>query len=134
MTDMGLNELLELTSAVAVKILPILGVIAIIFLIIFLKRLAAVVVNADTVVSAMKETLDTTNRQLETLDKPLNTLNELSDTVDAVHEASKTAVKSAVVAIIENFSTIKDWALTKTQKHVNEDRSEEHGTDETAGY
>ena len=100
MTDMGLNELLELTSAVA----------------------------------AMKETLDTTNRQLETLDKPLNTLNELSDTVDAVHEASKTAVKSAVVAIIENFSTIKDWALTKTQKHVNEDRSEEHGTDETAGY
>jgi predicted PurR-regulated permease PerM len=134
MTDMGLNELLELTSAVAVKILPILGVIALIFLIIFLKRLAAVVVNADTVVSAMKETLDTTNRQLETLDKPLNTLNELSDTVDAVHEASKTAVKSAVVAIIENFSTIKDWALTKTQKHVNEDRSEEHGTDETAGY
>ena len=75
MTDMGLNELLELTSAVAVKILPILGVIALIFLIIFLKRLAAVVVNADTVVSAMKETLDTTNRQLETLDKPLNTLN-----------------------------------------------------------
>ena len=134
MTDMGLNELLELTSAVAVKILPFLGVIALIFLIIFLKRLAAVVVNADTVVSAMKETLDTTNRQLETLDKPLNTLNELSDTVDAVHEASKTAVKSAVVAIIENFSTIKDWALTKTQKHVNEDRSEEHGTDETAGY
>ena len=134
MTDMGLNELLELTSAVAVKILPILGVIALIFLIIFLKRLAAVVVNADTVVSAMKETLDTTNPQLETLDKPLNTLNELSDTVDAVHEASKTAVKSAVVAIIENFSTIKDWALTKTQKHVNEDRSEEHGTDETAGY
>ena len=134
MTDMGLNELLELTSAVAVKILPILGVIALIFLIIFLKRLAAVVVNADTVVSAMKETLDTTNRQLETLDKPLNTLNEPSDTVDAVHEASKTAVKSAVVAIIENFSTIKDWALTKTQKHVNEDRSEEHGTDETAGY
>ena len=38
MTDMGLNELLELTSAVAVKILPILGVIALIFLIIFLKR------------------------------------------------------------------------------------------------
>ena len=134
MTDMGLNELLELTSAVAVKILPSLGVIALIFLIIFLKRLAAVVVNADTVVSAMKETLDTTNPQLETVDKPLNTLNELSDTVDAVHEASKTAVKSAVVAIIENFSTIKDWALTKTQKHVNEDRSEEHGTDETAGY
>ena len=46
----------------------------------------------------MSKTLETTNRQLETLDKPLNTLNELSETVDCVHEASKHAVRSTLVA------------------------------------
>lgn len=134
---MGLDQLLELTSSVSLKVLPILGVIALIFLIIFLKRLVTVVTNANHAVDSMKVTLDTTNRQLETLDKPLNTISELSDTVDAVHEASKTAVKSAAVAIVENFSTIKDWALNKTQKSEDvetSNRSEEHGTDESAGH
>lgn len=135
---MGLDQLLELTSSVSMKLLPILGVIAFIFLIIFLRRLITIMTNANEAVDSMKDTISMTNHHLESLDKPLQTLNDLSETVDSVHEASKNAVKSALVAIVENFSTIKEWAFAKTQKEANSDednsaidRSNEYGTNET---
>lgn len=113
---MGLDQLFELTSSVANTALPILGVIVLIFLAIFIKHLINVMKSANEAIVSAKKTLDTTNRQLETLDKPLNTLNELSETVDCVHEASKNAVRSTLVTVIENFSSIKDWVLSVAKK------------------
>lgn len=113
---MGLDQLLELTSNVAVKVLPIAGVVVLIYLAIFVKHLVVLLKSANDAVNSMSQTLDTANRQLETLDKPLNTLNELSDTVDCVHEASKNAVRSTLVTVIENFSSIKDWILSSVKK------------------
>lgn len=113
---MGLDQLFELTSQVASKALPILGVIVLIFLAIFIKHLINVMKNANEAVIHMGKTLDTANRQLESLDKPLHTLNEISDTVDCVHEASKSAVRSTVAMIIENFSSIKDWVYSTVKK------------------
>ncbi len=122
---MGLDQLLELTSNVAVKALPICGVVVLIFLAVFLGHLIKVLKNANETVTKLSKTLATANRQLETLDKPLNTLNELSETVDCVHEASKHAVRSTLVAIIENFSTIKDWIFSNMkQKTETEEESE----------
>ena len=74
---MGLDQLLELTSSVASKALPICGVVVLIFLAVFVKHLIVLLKNANDAVVKMAKTLETTNRQLETLDKPLNTLNEL---------------------------------------------------------
>ena len=76
---MGLDQLLELTSSVASKALPICGVVVLIFLAVFVKHLIVLLKNANDAVVKMSKTLETTNRQLETLDKPLNTLNELSE-------------------------------------------------------
>ncbi len=108
---MGLDQLLELTSNVAAKALPIVGVIVLIFLVIFVRHLIVLLKSANEAVISMKKTLDTTNKELETLEKPLQTLNELSETVDSVHEASKHAVRSTMVMVIENFSLIKDWII-----------------------
>lgn len=108
---MGLDQLLELTSAVASKLLPILGAVLLVFLIIFFRRLIQLLVSAKQAADTADETLKITNRQLNALDKPLNTLNELSETVDNVHEMSKNVVRSTLVAIIENFSSIKNWVL-----------------------
>lgn len=128
---MGLDDLLELTSNVAGKVLPILGVVVLIFLAMFFKHLIQVLKSANEAVVSMKQTLDTTNRQLETLDKPLNTLNELSETVDCVHEAGKHAVRSTLVTAIENFSAIKDWVLTmaKKDKPMDDDVDNERGSE-----
>ena len=116
---MGLDQLLELTSAVASKCLPILGAVLLVFLILFFRRLIQLLAAAKQAADTADETLKITNRQLNALDKPLNTLNELSDTVDNVHEMSKNVVRSTLVAIIENFSSIKNWVL-RTAKQEEE--------------
>lgn len=103
---MELDQLLNLTSVVAGKLLPILGAAALVFLVIFLRRLIAVMVSADDAVKTMKTTLDIANRQLEALDKPMHTLNELSETVDNVHEASKNVLRSVLVALIDNVGSV----------------------------
>ncbi|MXQ73934.1 histidine kinase [Clostridiaceae bacterium DONG20-135] len=128
---MGLDQLLELTSAVASKCLPILGAILLVFLIIFFRRLIQLLVSAKQAADTADETLKITNRQLNALDKPLNTLNELSETVDNVHEMSKNVVRSTLVAIIENFSSIKNWVL-RTAKQEDETKSC-HPADEETG-
>lgn len=122
---MGLDQLLELTSNVAGKALPIVGVIVLIFLAVFVKHLIVLLKSANEAVISMKKTLDTTNKELETLEKPLQTLNELSDTVDTVHEASKHAIRSSMVMVIENFSLIKDWILAHMGKDSSEEQQEE---------
>lgn len=128
---MELDQLLNLTSVVAGKVLPIVGVVALVFLIIFLRKLIVVMISANDSLTAMKTTLDTANRQLESLDKPLATINEISDTIDNVHEASRSAVKSLCVAIVENFGSIKDSIFSgkgKTPTSTDEvDRGEENG-------
>ena len=53
------------------------------------------------------------NQDLQKLEKPLQTVNELSETIDMVHEASRNAVRSALVTIIENASNIKEWIFSK---------------------
>lgn len=110
---MGLDELLELTSSVAWKLLPILGAAVLIYLIILLKRVIKVIENSDKAVITADDTMKTLNRQMQSLDKPLSTLNDLSDTVDYVHEASKSAVKSTVAVVIDNFANIKEWTSAK---------------------
>lgn len=118
---MTLDQFLDFASEVAGKALPILGFIALVFLILFFKHLIVLLKTTNDAVQSMKTTLDTANKELEALEKPLNTLNELSDTVDTVHEASKTAVRSALVAIIENLGAIKDWALNKGKAKDGQD-------------
>ena len=56
---------------------------------------------------------------------------ELSETVDNVHEMSKNVVRSTLVAIIENFSSIKNWVL-RTAKQEDETKSC-HPADEETG-
>lgn len=122
---MGLDQLLELTSSVASKALPICGVVVLIFLAVFVKHLIVLLKSANEAVIKMSKTLDTANKELETLEKPLQTLHELSETVDNVHEASKQAVRSTLVAIIENFSSIKDWIVSSFKKEEDIDEEDE---------
>ncbi|MFR6360614.1 histidine kinase [Amedibacterium intestinale] len=123
---MGLDQLLELTSNVAVKALPIAGVVVLIFLAIFLKRLVSLLNTTQDCVQSIKKTVETANKELETLEKPLQTLNELSDTVDCVHEASKHAVRSSIAIFLENLTYIKDWIFKKmgNEEEIKEESCE----------
>ncbi|MEF9919789.1 MAG: histidine kinase [Erysipelotrichaceae bacterium] len=129
---MGLDQLLELTSSVSMKLLPILGAIILVFLIVFVHHLIKVLTQTNTTLVAMSKTIEITNNELKQLEKPLATLNELSETVDCVHEASKNAVRSAFITIIENFSSIKEWFMkfdktSETPSTTNNNSENENG-------
>lgn len=99
-------------AKVAGWILPVLGIVALVYLILIFKELL------QTVKSATKM-LDTTEQQLRKLDAPLSTAENISHTVDEVHETTKKAVKTAAASIVKNVDQIKDWFSAKKQNPVN---------------
>ena len=113
---MTLDSFLILLSDTAWKLVPVVLVVLLIYVIILLR-------HAIELAKQTKQTMHTVQDDLKKLDKPLQTVNELSETIDLVHEASRNAVRSVLVTIIENASSIKDWILSK--KRTDEERSEQ---------
>ena len=101
---MELDQLLNLTSTVSGKLLPILGATVLVFLIVFVRR-----------------TLDSAGKQLDALDKPMQTLNEISETVDNVHEASKSVIRSLLSSVIDNVGVL----VKKSSKKNNNCREQD---------
>ena len=115
---MTLDSFVALLSDTAWKLVPVAVVILLIYLIVFVHRLLGVLKNVD--------------EDLQKLERPLQTVNELSETVDLVHEASRNAVRSALVTIIENASSIKDWIFAKKNEGPNEDAAVQEAGHEQA--
>ena len=113
---MTLDSFLILLSDTAWKLVPVVLVVLLIYVIILLR-------HAIELAKQTKQTMHTVQDDLKKLDKPLQTVNELSETIDLVHEASRNAVRSVLVTIIENASSIKDWILSK--KRTDEELSEQ---------
>ena len=113
---MTLDSFLILLIDTAWKLVPVVLVVLLIYVIILLR-------HAIELAKQTKQTMHTVQDDLKKLDKPLQTVNELSETIDLVHEASRNAVRSVLVTIIENASSIKDWILSK--KRTDEERSEQ---------
>lgn len=113
---MTLDSFLILLSDTAWKLVPVVLVVLLIYVIILLR-------HAIELAKQTKQTMHTVQDDLKKLDKPLQTVNELSETIDLVHEASRNAVRSVLVTIIENASSIKNWILSK--KRTDEERSEQ---------
>ena len=125
---MELDQLLNLTSTVAGKLLPILGAVVLFFLIQFFRRLVTRMVSGNEAVKSLQGTLDSANKQLDLLEKPMQTLNEISETVDNVHEASKSAVRSVIAALVDQmgsllkmFNTKKDEAQSESELPAQND-------------
>ena len=89
-------------SKVANYILPVLGVILLVYLIYFVRTLI------DTL-KDLSITLLTTEKEISKLDGPLNTVNELCKTVDDVHASTKKMANKVSQVIVENFETVKSW-------------------------
>ncbi len=115
---MTLDSFLILLSDTAWKLVPVVLVVVLIYFVILLR-------HAIELMKQTKQTMDTIDADLKKLDKPLQTVNELSETVDLVHEASRNAVRSALVTIIENASNIKEWILSKKNNRDMQDVEQE---------
>lgn len=87
-------------------VLPIVGVIALIYMILFLKQLIETL-------KQVSKTLDTANDQLKKLDAPLKTAENISNTVDEVNQTAKETFMNVVGALSENVQNDKDWFQSK---------------------
>lgn len=100
-------------------ILPIVGVIALVYLILFLKQLIETL-------KQVSKTLDTANDQLKKLDAPLKTAENISNTVDEVNQTARDAFMNVVGALSENVQNAKDWIQAKkTGKESIETKEDE---------
>lgn len=120
---MELDQLLDLLSKVSIKLLPVLGALLLFYLIVLIKRVIETMKKVDKSMESLQDTIEITNRQLNALDAPLNTINNLSETIDNVHETTKHYARSAMVAVIDNFGNIKDWALNKVNEEKEPNKS-----------
>lgn len=118
---MELDQLLNLTSTVSGKLLPILGATVLVFLIVFVRRLILVLTSTNEAIHSLKKTLDSAGKQLDALDKPMQTLNEISETVDNVHEASKSVIRSLLSSVIDNVGTLVKKSSKKTNNYREQD-------------
>ena len=114
-----MDELLNQLSALSVQLLPILGVIVLIFLVLIfnfilklLKQLSGTVIKVDS-------TIQTVEDRLNDLKGPLHTINRISGSVDLVQDATEKAFKTFVVTVASNFDVIKDWFTNLIDKRKN---------------
>ncbi len=120
---METQDFIELLRNVASDVLPILGVIVLIYVVLFFKKLIQTLKNVDATLQETTKLVEGVQAQVKKLDAPLETVNELSTTVDHIHEASKNAVQSTIAIVLNNLSGIKD-SLFKSKNKESDDESE----------
>ncbi len=109
---MQLENFFNSISFISIKLLPLLGIILLVYLIIMVKNLIVTLKTAN-------KTLEEVNIQIRKLDVPLNTVSEISKSIDNVHELTKESVKSISVNIYQALNTIKEQIQRILKKENN---------------
>ena len=117
---MTTDQFIEFFSELCSKLLPIIGVIVLIYVILLLRKIIQFFVSMQKTMITFDSTVSVVEEQIRKLDAPLNTVTEFSQTLDNLHEMSQNAVKSALLALISNLNVIRDWLLN----HGGVDESE----------
>ena len=126
---MQLEDFFNSISFISLKVLPLLGVVLVVYLIIMIK-------NLITCLKSATKTLDEANNQLRKLDVPLNTVAEISKSVDYVHDLTKESVKSVSTTLYQNLNLIKEkfnQMLHKTKKEACNEETAVEEVDPTEG-
>ena len=109
---MQLDDFFNSISFISIKLLPLLGIILLVYLIIMVKNLIITLKTAN-------KTLEEVNIQIRKLDVPLNTVSEISKSIDNVHELTKESIKSISVNIYQALNTIKEQIQRILKKENN---------------
>ncbi|HAM63625.1 MAG: hypothetical protein A2Y20_00470 [Firmicutes bacterium GWF2_51_9] len=121
-----MDELILKLSELSALLLPILGVVVLIFLILLLRQTLNILKQVSGTVTKVDSTIQTVENSLIELKGPLHTLNRISGSVDLVQDATENAIKTLIVAVSSNFDLIKDWitAFLDKKKTKNQEFQE----------
>lgn len=127
---MGTDQFIITISNVCYYLLPVAGLVLLIFLIVFFKNLITAMKTLNQTLVQANKMVEECDKQIQKLDGPLNTVNELSETIDNVHEASKKALTSTIAIILNNLSVIKEKFADKKNSDQNFDTYESNDESE----
>lgn len=127
---MGTDQFIITISNVCYYLLPVAGLVLLIFLIVFFKNLITAMKTLNQTLVQTNKMVEECDKQIQKLDGPLNTVNELSETIDNVHEASKKALTSTIAIILNNLSVIKEKFADKKNSDQNFDTYESNDESE----
>lgn len=125
------DQFIEATRAISEQILPILGVVVLIFLSIFLSKASKLLGTLTETVKGLDGTLDLVEKSIEKVQTPLDTAVKLSHTVDEVHDKSYDALKQAGVYVSENMGTVKDYFANRFTKEEGKNSKNEQTSEMT---
>lgn len=123
-----MNELLEAAEIVSAQLLPIVGVIALIFLCVLLSKATKLLVSLTATVKNLDGTMKRVDTSIDKVQVPLDTAVKLSKTVDEIHDKSYVAVKQAGEYVVENLGVVKSYMSEKMSanpKNQHETKNEE---------
>ena len=103
---MSIDAVMSALARLATYLLPILGVVVLVYLIFVLKGILVTLKD-------LSKTLNAAEREINKLDGPLATVEELSKTADEIHHVTKKAVTSAINVVTENADNLKTWLNSK---------------------
>ncbi len=105
---MDMNSFLEALAQFFRYFLPVVGVIALVYLILFLKKLIETLKEVD-------KTLTILDDQVKKLDAPLETVEHLSKTIDDANTKVRQAAVQTSKSFNENKDKIKNWVNDKKE-------------------
>ena len=99
---MNSDQILSGIAFIAKYILPVVGVVALVYLALLFRKLIETLKEVD-------RTLILAEDQVRKLDAPLATVEDLSHTVDDVHHKTREAVTNAADSVKKNAVVAKTW-------------------------
>lgn len=105
---MDMNSFLEALAQFFRYFLPVVGVIALVYLILFLKKLIETLKEVD-------KTLVLLDDQVKKLDAPLETVENLSKTIDDANTKVREVAINTSKTLNENKDKLKTWVNDKKE-------------------
>lgn len=124
-----MDALLADLQIVCNELLPVLGAVALVFLCIFLKKLADLMDTISSTVKSLDPTLQKVNQSIDKVQAPLDTAVKYSHTLDKVHDkAGDLMDKAAEMANegIARFQAVRKEETTVTPTETDIIKEAEH--------
>lgn len=111
-----MDEFLYSAYKVSVQLLPVLGVVALIFILVLLKKCIHFFTELENRLGKVDKTIDLVDQSLDKIQAPLQTAVNISKSVDQVHDLTATVVKSACGFVVSNMEPFGEWVNNKFSK------------------
>lgn len=102
-------------------IIPLLGAIALVFVIALLYYLIKLVNNATDTLNKTHKTIDLVDSSIEKIQAPLATVERVSKGVDKAHDATVKVVNSAKDFVVKNADLIKKKLVSDNEEETDDE-------------